>query len=229
MKSIFYILLFLTFVSCSDNKKVHKPQNNTQFSTNDHDGETRYTFSKNIEVDFVVSSGTYSILFDYSKPIDTLFDQSGAHLIGMDSIVYLRIRKDNSDPLQEKDANMYYGSTENLVLYNGKSFKILNLPYFNKHFSAFTVKEKYIYYWGFPSQDGHLSGKMLVCKYNLNTKKLVKKEINYYADTDFFGHFDPPYFDGPNKIIFQTENGDFWAFDSNNLKLLNEEIKEPII
>jgi len=193
-KSVVLFILIL-LASCTSEK------NKNLIEQEDQSLKTRYTFSQFEPIDFSVSGGSYQVLYDYSFPVDTLFAYSGAYIIGKDSIVYLRVRENGVQEFTDENDDIYHGSTEGLILYDGSSFTELDLPYFNAHFSSFTVKDKCIFYWGF-NQDIH------ACKYDFKTNKseneLLQKGL---TGTDYFGHYKPPYFDHRGEVKFAEWSG----------------------
>ena len=209
--SVFFLCI-LIFVSCTNKK-----ERNFKPIENSNEGKTRFTFSQEFDVDFMISEGGALILYDFSKPIDTLFNYSGAHLIGKDSIIYVRIRKSTDVPEQEND--FYFGDCVGLFLFDGFKMNQLNLPYFDPMFSSFCVKDKIIYYWGFSSNGSSL----YAVQYNFITKKVIKKDLDFENATDNYGNFYAPRIEG-KKVYFETESS-----NSNSNRVFRTETMKPIL
>jgi hypothetical protein len=208
----FLIILVITFcfVSCKQKNETNiRPSIPSSIDST----KTRYTFSQFNDIDLTVSVGSYQILYDYSSPIDTFFVYSGAFIFGQDSVLYLQVRKDKSDETKESNDKMYDGSVTNLILYNGKKFKSIHPPYY----SAFTVKNKILYYWGYKNFE-----QLFACKYDLITHEFQKIKLSNETDgTDYFGHYDPPYFNEKGNIEFSIAGGQrMWVIDSDFKKIL---------
>ncbi len=201
-----YIIIFFVLalnISCSN-------QSNKNSNCNEnHTGETRYTFSRDTDVDFVVATGGYFILYDYSKPVDTVFNYCGVQSIGKDSLIYTRIRRYFPSEDELEDENYYYGECGGLYLYNGLKIKNIKLPYFDPYFSSFLVNGKDIYYWSF-----NKNYKLCVSKYNIITSKHLLKVTELEAGTDFFAYLWQPSISQKN-ITFKTESGEFYQYDLN--------------
>ena len=211
---ILKVIILTSFSSCISNEKKERK------CINYHIGETRFTYSRDKDVDFVVSGGGYVILYDYSKPVDTIFNYCDAQKIGKDSLIYVRIRKNLTSTIPFENKNIYYGSCKGLYLYNGKTIKKLNLPYFDSHFSSFIVKDKDIYYWGGVNSNYKINA----VKYNFKTKKHIIKNTEIEAGTDYYAHFFQPYI--YNKTVtFKVEGGDFCQYDLN-LNLVKKKITD---
>lgn len=154
-----------------------------------------------------------------------MFTYSGAHICGKDSIIYLRVRKDLSDDLSEDNLSpeTYYGTLSDLILYNGINFEKLNLPYFQSHFSAFNIRNKTIYYWGFDKQY-----KLIACKYNLLKKHITKIDLETLADgTDFFAHYGQPNFNSSGNIEFViSEKEKYWIIDPKFEKIIDFKVPD---
>ena len=187
----FFICIFI-LVACTSNKD-----------------KIRFTFSQEFDVDFMSSEGRASVLYDNSKPIDTLFSYSGAHQIGKDSIIYVRIRKSTDLLSQEND--FYFGDCVGLFLYDGTKINRFNLPYFNAMFSSFVVHNKMIYYWGH-STDGTST---YAVKYNLSTKEVIKRTLDLKIGTDYYAYFNVPRIAG-NMVYFETESSN-QVFDTETM------------
>jgi len=208
-------LLLICFASCKQENEKIPDNNNSIESANSN--KTRYTYSQLNDIDLSVSVGSYQILYEYSTPIDTFFVYSGVHLFGKDSILYLQVRQDKNDNLKDSNDSMYDGSITNLTLYNGEKFQFLHPPYFSPYYSAFTVKNKVLYYWGFIKFE-----QVFACKYDLITREFQKIKLSNETDgTDFFGHYDVPYFNEKGNIEFSISNGQrMWVIDSSLKKIL---------
>lgn len=209
-KNISYLFFFLFTVSCSEKVEPIIEDNLIP--------KTRYTFSQCKEVDFVVSGGAYQILYDNSSPIDTIFAYSGAFNYGKDSIIYLRIRKDlSNDVLKNQNDGVYYGVLNNLVLYTGETFRIIDPPLFHSHYSSFLLKDNFLFYWGFENFE-HL----YACKYNLQTKKNEKIRLSEPVGTDYFGVYLPPTYQTDGTIEFSLDGRDqYWTINNTFDKIIN--------
>lgn len=206
------IIALSILTSCNQKNELlqDKPEKSCIDST-----MTRYTFSQIRDIDFTVSVGSYQILYDYSSPIDTFFVYSGSFIIGQDSILYLQVRKDKSAETKEVTEKIYQGSITKLILFDGKKFNTILPPYFNPNYSAFTVKNKDLYYWGFE--------KLYACKYNLITREFQKIKLsNETGGTDFFGSYDIPYINEKGNIEFSVSEGQrLWLIDLNLEKIIS--------
>lgn len=212
-KFLITLVLLINFVSCKqENETIPDKSVDTVDSK-----KTRYTYSQFNDIDLSVSVGSYQILYEYSMPIDTFFTYSGVHPFGVDSILYLQVRQDKNDDLKDSQDSMYDGSITHLILYNGKKFQTIQPPYFNPYFSSFTVKNKVLYYWGFKNFE-----QVYACKYDLITHEFQKIKLSNETDgTDFFGHYDVPYFNEKGNIEFSIAEGQrMWVMDSNVKKIL---------
>jgi hypothetical protein len=193
IKFIIVVTLSKFFFACSNNELKKEEKNYDK-----HFGETRFTFSQKFNVDFMISGGEALVLYDYSKPIDTLFNYSGAQLIGKDSIIYVRIKRSTDVPDQEND--FYFGNCVGLYLFDGiRSSKIV-LNDFDPYFSSFIVQNRNLYYWGINKEQGDL----YAVKYSIDSKKYIKKSLSHLLETDQYAYLKVPRIEG-NKIYFETE------------------------
>ena len=178
--------------------------------------KSRYTFSKEQSVDFTVATGGYLVLYDRSIAVDTFFSYCGAQVVGKDSLVYNRIRRDFKDA-DEFVKGVYYGDVKGLFLYDGRTTKELKLPNFNSYFSSFCVKGKDVYYWSFDSDFN-----VCASKFNLKTKKHTFKQTGIDAGTDFFGYFWQPVI-SKNRVAFKVDSDEYCQYDLN-LKLIKKKV-----
>ena len=122
MKKLFYISLVFTLFNCSSEK-----QPILKSDVKEKSEATKFTFSQPLIVDFMVAEGQYQILYDYSRPVDTIFANSGAFVVGKDSILYTQLRKSKLDELADyQNSKCYHGDPTNLILYDGNQFKIID-------------------------------------------------------------------------------------------------------
>ncbi len=193
IKFIIIVTLSKIFFACSNNELKKEEKNYDKQS-----GETRYTFSQKFDVDFMISGGEALVLYDYSKPIDTLFNNSGAQLIGKDSIIYVRVRRSTDVPDQEND--LYFGDCVGLFLFDGIRASKIVLNDFDPYFSSFTVQNRNLYYWGIDKEQGDL----YAVKYSINSKKYIKKSFDHLLETDHYSYLNVPRIEG-DKVYFETE------------------------
>jgi hypothetical protein len=193
IKFIILLILIQLMFACSNNEVKEEPK-----YYNKHKGETRYTFSQKFDVDFMISGGEALVLYDYSKPIDTLFNNSGAQLIGKDSIIYVRIRRSTDVPDQEND--FYFGDCVGLYLFDGIRASKIVLNDFDPYFSSFTVQNRNLYYWGIDKEQGNL----YAVKYSIDSKKYIKKSFDHLLETDHYSYLNVPRIEG-DKVYFETE------------------------
>ena len=175
------------------------------------DLRTRYTFSQGKSIDFSVAGGTYQIVYDYSVPVDTMFGYSGAFLYGEDSLIYAQVRRTWGDFEEESndiDPDYYHGEVTDLIMYNGSKSIVLTPPFFDPSFSAFCLNGNVLYYWGFDEEF-----KVSACRYDLKERKVKKVNLNFWAETDFFGFVDPPMILDNGTVVFERYEIDQWKFD----------------
>lgn len=180
MKKLWYFVILLVVVSCINHRSGIPTQRDSTMK--------RYTYSMPYDIDFNVCGATYSIIYDYSRAIDTALLYSGIFEIGKDSLLYVQVRTltDELEIYNDKNHQMQ-GDVTQLTLYDGKRFRGLMPPYYDPFFSAFTLDKNDLYYWGL-SEDSTFA-----CKYNLKTQELKKVFLtNLNWGTDYLGVFNPP-------------------------------------
>lgn len=213
LKKIHILFLVTLPFSCSH------PQKELQKPIQKPISKSRYTFSKEQSVDFMVATGGYLVLYDRSIAVDTFFSYCGAQVVGKDSLIYNRIRRYEEVDLPMK--GVYYGDVKGLFLYDGRATKELKLPNFNPYFSSFSVKGKDVYYWSFDKDF-----KIWASKYNLKTRKYMIKETGIDAGTDFFGYFWQPVI-SKNRVTFKVDSDEYCQYDLN-LKLIKRRVVDSV-
>lgn len=215
MRDVILILISTVLFSCSSSK-CDRTSNSKAIN---------YKLSKNYELSFGVAGSSYSILYKDSIPIDTIWMYSNIHKIGLDSMLYMRVRasitNDYGDPKDFKN-NMIIGDIQNLTLYNGCDFVIIKPPLFHTYFSSFNYKDYYIYYWGLEDF------KTYACRYNIKSKKFNKIELpDNELETDYFGVLHPPKF-VDSGILFESEiKTNSWVINMSFDNILNDTKQQP--
>jgi hypothetical protein len=209
MKKFRYFVILLAAVSCKNYRSGIPSQSDSNIQ--------RYTYSMPYDIDFNVCGATYSIIYDYSRAIDTALLYSGIFEIGKDSLLYVQVRTvtDELDLYNDKTHQMQ-GDVTQLTLYDGKRFRGLTPPYYDPFFSAFTLDNNDLYYWGL-SEDSTFA-----CKYNIKTRDLKKvflTTLNW--GTDYLGVFNTPQKYDKYYFEFQSEiTNRSWLINDNFDKVI---------
>ncbi|AEA44888.1 hypothetical protein [Fluviicola taffensis] len=195
--NVFWLVLIVVIQSCNSEKI---PVSDSEIQLEDTIGKTRFTYSQVKTSDFQVSVGGFQVLYEYSKPIDTLSTYSGAFELGKDSVLFLRLNKIAfNEESNETNSEFIAGELEGLFIYSSKKFTPIKPPFFKPDFSSFILRGNDLYYWGFEKFEI-----LYACKYNILTHKLIKKRIGEPIGTDYYGVYSQPEI-GAGKIRFVTD------------------------